>query len=118
MAATPKTGILEFTGQSGAKYIYSVYNTDVANAFVTWNRMGSAVAGSVNFITAPEHMQLTDCSVVTGIADTTTLLLFLDDGAIAGKLISWANCLNTLTTRSFPQIKISQGRKVQFQELA
>jgi hypothetical protein len=118
MAATPKTGVVEFTGRSGQKYVYSIYNSDVAAGFVTWNRMGAAGTGSVDFISAPEDMQLTDISTVTGIVDTTALLLFLDDGAIAGKLISWANVVNTLQHRSFPNIGIRAGRKVQFQEVA
>lgn len=118
MAATPKTGVIEFTGASGAKYAYSIYNSDVAASFVTWNRMGTAASGSVNFINAPEDMQITDISVVTGIVDTASILLFLDDGAVPGKLISWANVVNTLNSRSFPDVKIRKGRKVQFQQVA
>lgn len=118
MAATPKTGILIFQGRSGEKYTYSIYNSDVAASFVTWNRMGTAGTASPNFVTAPEDMKLIDVSVVTGIVDTTTLLLFLDDGAVAGKLISWANVLNSLTTRSFPEIGIRKGRKLQLQQVA
>lgn len=118
MAATPKTALLEFTGLSGAKYVYSIYNSDVSAAFVKWNRMGTAVSTSVDFITAPEHMQLTDVSSVTGIVDTASLLLFIDDGAVAGKLISWANVVNSIQSRSFPDLKISQGRKIQFQQVA
>lgn len=118
MAATPKTATVEFTGRSGQKYSYSIYNSDVASAFVTWNRMGAAGSGSVNFISAPEDMLLTDISSVTGIVDTTALLLFLDDGAVAGKLISWANVVNTQQTRSFPRFGVKAGRKVQFQQVA
>lgn len=118
MAATPKTGIVEFTGRSGKKYIYSIYNSDVASSFVTWSRMGTAGTGSPNFVTVPEDMRLTDISVVTGIADTTSLLLFKDDGAEAGVLISWANVLNSLQTRSFPSFGIKAGRKLQLQQVA
>lgn len=119
MAATPKVGNVEFTGlRTGKKYAYSIYNSDVAAAFVTWNRMGAAGTGSVTFITAPEDMVLSDVSVVTGIVDTANLLLFIDDGAVPGSLISWANVVNTLQNRQFPRLGISQGRKVQFQEVA
>lgn len=119
MAATPKTGTLTFYGvNSGQKYVYSIYNTDVANAFVKWSRMGTATSGSVDFITAPEPLILVDASVVTGIVDTQSLLLFIDDGAVPGKLISWANVVNTLNSRSFPEIKISKGKKIQLQEVA
>ena len=118
MAATPKVGSIEFTGASGQKYVYSIYNSDVANAFVTWSRMGAAGASSVNFITAPEDMIVSDISVVTGIVDTTQLLLFLDDGAVPGKLIQWANVVNTIQARSFPSFGVRRGRKVQLQEVA
>jgi len=118
MAATPKTGNFEFTGKSGTKYVYSIYDSDVAAGFIKWDRMKTAVSTSTDFITAPEDMVLTDVSVVTGIVDTASLLLFIDDGAVAGRLLSWANVVNTLQNRSFPTLKISKGRKVQFQQIA
>lgn len=119
MAATPKTGILEFTTRSGQKFSVGIYNSDVASAFLKMNKMGSASATvGVDFITAPEDMTLTDVSVVTGIVDTANLLLFIDDGAVPGRLVNWANCVNTLTSRSFPALKISKGRKIQFQQVA
>lgn len=118
MAATPKTGVIEFKGKSGQRYVYTIYNPDVAADFLNWDRMKTAGTGSVDFITAPEDMVITDISVVTGIVDTTALLLFLDDGAIAGKLVSWANVVNTLQARSFPNIGVKAGRKVQFQCVA
>lgn len=119
MVATPKTGTLTFRGdQSGRVYNYSIYDSDVAGAFVTWSLNGTAGSSSVNFISAPENMTLIDVSVVTGIVDTTAILLYLDDAAIPGTLTQWANVVNTLQKRSFPPLKIRGGRKVQFIEVA
>jgi hypothetical protein len=50
---------------------------------------------------------------VTGIADTTAVVLWLDDGPVPGSVVSWANVVNTSPFRSFPQLSISKGRKVQ-----
>lgn len=117
MAATPKNATVLFRGASGRMYSYSLYNSDVANAFAGWATTGAAGSGSVTFITAPENMTLVDISAVTGIADTTSLVLWLDDAPVRNTFISWANVLNSLQSRSFPPIGISQGRKVQFAEV-
>jgi hypothetical protein len=116
MVATPKTGTLIFRGRSGKAYSYSIYNSDVAAAFVTFATTGAAGTGSVNFITAPEDMVLEDISVVTGIVDTTSLVLWLDDGPVPGTVIQWANVVNTQPFRNFPKFGIKQGRKVQLAE--
>jgi len=117
MAATPKTGMLLLRGRSGKTYAYNIYNSDVANAFVTFATTGAAGTGSVTFITAPEDCVVADLSVVTGIVDTTSLVLWLDDGPVAGSVVLWANCVNTLPFRSIPQIGIKKGRKVQLAEV-
>jgi len=113
MAATPKTGTIRFRGRSGRDYAYAIYNPDVAASFNTFATTGAAGSGSVNFITAPEDITLVDVSVVTGIADTTAVVLWLDDGPVPGSVVSWANVVNTSPFRSFPQLSISKGRKVQ-----
>lgn len=117
MAATPKTGQISFTGKSGRQYNYNIYDSDVANAFITFATAGAAGTGSVTFITAPEDMVLTDVSVVTGIIDTTSLVLWLDDSPVGTALLLWANCVNTAPFRAFPRVGISKGRKVQFAEV-
>lgn len=117
MAATPKTCVALFRGASGRLYAYSLYNSDVSNAFVTWATTGTAGSGSVNFISAPENMQLVDISAVTGIADTTALLLWVDDAPVRNTYIAWANIVNTLQSRSFPPIAVAAGHKIQFAEV-
>lgn len=118
MVATPKTGTLQFRGKSGKQYAYSLYNSDVDEAFCTLATTGVAAAGSTDFITAPEDMMLEDISVVTGIADTTALVLWLDDGPVPNSIIQWANVVNTLPFRNFPRLGVKQGRKVQLQSAA
>lgn len=118
MAATPKTGFIKFRGlESNKEYTYSIYNSDVAGGFVTLATTATAGTGSVNFISAPENMVLVDVSVVTGIVDTTALLLWLDDGPIPNTFIQWAAVVNTLATRAVPALGIKKGRKVQFAEV-
>lgn len=117
MAATPKTGNVTLLGRSGKTYTYNIYNSDVSNAFVTWATAGAAGTGSVTFITAPEDCVIADMSVVTGIADTTSLVLWLDDGPVPGSVVLWANVVNTLASRFIPRIGIKKGRKVQFAEV-
>lgn len=111
---TATTGTLRFKGlRTGNEYVYSSYISDVVAAFTTWNRGGTAVAGSVNFVTAPEDMVLVDASFITGPTVMTLLQLVIDDGNVPGAIIQFANVVNTLTSRSFPRLGISKGRKVQ-----
>lgn len=117
MAAAPKVFNMRFEGKSGNKYAYSVYISDVNAAFVTFALTGTAGTGSTNFIMAPEDMKLIDFSGPTGLTDTTTGVIWLDDAPIRGGVLTWANCLNTLPSRSFPDIGIKGGRKVQIQQL-
>lgn len=118
MAAAPKNGTLTFRGKSGAQYAYSIYLSDVANAFTTWATTSSAASGSVNFITAPEDMMLEDISISAAPTDTTALVLWLDDAPVRNTIISDANITVSIQTRNFPRLKISQNRKVQFAQLA
>lgn len=118
MAATPKTGQLRFKGASGKVYTFSIYNSDVAAAFVTWNLNGTATTSNDNYFIAPETMTLQDVSVVTGIVDTTALLLYANGASQPGYLIQWANVVNTLTFRSFPPMTVKGGTRIQLQEIA
>lgn len=114
MAAAPKNAILTFRGdQTGKVYTYNVYLSDVNAAFGTWNLVKAAGTGDTNFITAPENMTLIDASVPTGLTDTTTGTLYINDGPVPNSLIAWAPIVNTLASRSFPVWKILGGRKVQ-----
>lgn len=116
MAAAPRVATLQFRGQSGKDYQYSVYLSDVNAAFATWNLVGTAGTGNTNYITAPENMTLVDAAVPTGLTDTTSGTFFLDDAPLANSIMSWALIVNTLPTRSFPKVGIRAGRKVQIQQ--
>jgi len=118
MAAAPQKGLLTFQGRSGAKYSYSIYASDVANAFVTFATTGVAGTGSTNFVIAPEDIQLIDASIVTGLTDTTALVLWLNDAPVPNSVIQDANIVNTIQNRSFPTLAIRSGRKVQFAQVA
>jgi len=117
MAAAPKNGVMTFKGRSGKFYSYNFYNSDVANAFVTFSTVGAATSSSTNFIIAPEDMMLVDASVVTGLTDTTNILLWLNDAPVPNTVIANANIVNTIQARAFPPVAISAGRKVQFAEV-
>lgn len=118
MAAAPRNLVLTFQGQSGKIYTYSAYASDVANAFTTWNLVGTAGANDTTFIQAPENIVLVDASVATGLTDTTSGTFFLDDAPLANSIMPWAPIVNTLPTRSFPRVGIKAGRKVQIKQNA
>lgn len=116
MAATPQNGTIRLLGvRSGRQYSISIYISDVAAAFVTFSLVGKAASTSVNFLTAPEDVVLADVSIVTGTADTTTLVPWSNDSPIpGGKLIPYAQVLTTIQTRSFPNVGWKSGSKIQF----
>lgn len=113
MAAAPKNAVLTFKGDSGRIYTYNVYFSDVNAAYATWNLIKAAGTGDTNFVIAPENVTLIDAAVPTGLTDTTTGTLVINDAPIPNSLIAWALIVNTLPTRTFPVWKISGGRKVQ-----
>lgn len=114
MAATPKTGQIRFKGRSGTPYSYNIYNPDVSGSPITWNLNGAAASTSDDNIIAPEDMEIVDESVVTGIVDTTSILLYANGAAKAGFITLWANVVNSNPVRSFPRFTVLRGTKVQF----
>lgn len=117
MAAAPRNAVLTFRGdQTGRIYTYSVYLSDVNAAFGTFNTVQAAGTGDTNFVTAPENITLIDASVPTGLTDTTTGTLWINDGPVPNSLMAWAPIVNTLPARSFPIWKIGGGRKVQIKQ--
>lgn len=115
MAATPKTGQARFLGlSSGKTLVYNIYNPDVSGSPITWNPNGAAVSGSDDNIICPEDMQLVDVSVVTGIVDTTSLVLYVNGAIKSGYLILWSNVVNSNPPpRLFPTFSVSKGAKLQ-----
>lgn len=108
---TPETGTINLKGRSGQMYTYSLYSSDVINAPLTFNTVGVAVATSQNFLIAPEDMVVSDISITTGNTVSTTFNFYANDMNL-GALCAEANILNTLTTRSFPQVGYKKGSKI------
>jgi len=108
---TPTNGVLTFRGVSGKDYSYNIYISDVAAAAVTFSTIGQAVAGSQNFIITPENGVIKDISVTTGPTVIFNLVPYVNDVS-SGQIISLANVINTIQSRSFPMIKIAGGRKL------
>lgn len=113
MAATPKTGQIVFKS-ARQTYAYNVYNPDVSGSPITWNLNGAAASTSDDNVIVPEDMDLSDVSVVTGIVDTTTLVLYTNGAAKAGYLILWSNVVSSNQNRSFPKFRLLKGTKLQF----
>jgi len=108
---TPTNGLLRLKGISGKEYSYNIYISDVANAPVTFSTVGQAVAGGQNFIITPEPCEIKDIAVTTGPTVIFNLVPYVNDVS-SGQIMSLANVINTLQTRSFPAVKINGGRKL------
>lgn len=104
-------GFLVFRGQSGRSYNISTYISDVLAASCTFNLNGVAVAGSQNFYLLPENCTLTDFTVASGAATTTTLVVQIND-ANTGNVIGLAANLSSLNTRQNPNIPFGKGMKL------
>ena len=107
---TPETGILTFSAMSGKKYSLSFYSSDVVGAYVTFSLTGLAGTGSQTFWNAPERVVLTGASIITGQTVSTIGRVQANDIDI-GTPLAWANIVNTLATRDFPQVGINAGTK-------
>lgn len=108
---TTTNGVLRLTGVSGKDYSYNIFISDVVGAALTFSTVGAAVAGSQNFIITPEPVILDDISVTTGPTVIFNLVPYVNDVS-SGQIIALANVINTLQNRSFPNVKISGGRKL------
>lgn len=119
MAAAPRNALLTFMSADRKRtYTYNVYLSDVAAAFARFNTVQAAGASDETFITAPEDMFLADASVPTGLTDTTSGTLWINDGPVANSIMAWSTITSTLSSRSFPVWKIRGGRKVQIKQNA
>jgi hypothetical protein len=108
---TAGTGAITFTSADGLRdYTWSVYSSDVIGAFTTFNKNGLAVAGSQNFFLIPEAGYISDMQLPTSNTVTTAWVPQVNDGN-SGSVVPLAAILATLTTRSFPKLRISGGRK-------
>jgi len=105
-------GINPQTGQpNGNEYALNIYISDVLAAPVTFNLNGPAVAGSPTFYITPELCRFKDVSITTGPTVMTNLVPQSND-VNSGSVFPIANCLTTITTRSFPRLRYNAGRKL------
>lgn len=112
---TPENGTLVLKGTSGREYAINLYSSDVLAANVTMSLTGLAGAGSQTFYIIPEDCVVKDISVHTGQTVATVWVPYVNDVPV-GAVIPFAAILDTLAYRSFPQLKISGGRKFTIQQ--
>lgn len=111
MAATPRSGTFTFRSKaSGLTSSVDFYNGDVLAANITLSKQAAAVSTSPTFVTFSEDMILVDASIATGIADTTGIILTLDDVRTATAL-RMANYVNTLATRPAVGLLVKAGQR-------
>lgn len=111
---TPENGMVILRGlRTGREYAYNIYSSDVVGAAVTWSTNGIAGTGSQTFILIPEDCILKDVSIATGQTVSTNWIIQVND-VPTGSIVSIANAINTLQTRSIPNIPIAGGKKLTF----
>lgn len=119
MAAAPKNLAMTIRNDSNGQIVqYDGYVSDVVGAFVKWAKAGTAAATSTDFITLGFPGTLVDISVPTGLTDTTKVLVWANDAIQPGTQIVYSQIVNTLTTRSFPSLKIGPNTKLQLNQIA
>lgn len=119
MAATPKTGVINFRGLT-TKTLYSkaIYNADVNGTYCRIDNGGGTpgATGGENFAVFSEPVVLESCSFVTGIVDTLNVRVMIDYNP-TNYTINWADSVNTLPTRPVFNIGISAGRRISFMQI-
>lgn len=96
--------------RSGKDYAYNFYSSDVLAAYCTFSVNGVAVAGSTNFVGAPEDCFVKDISFANSNTVTTNLV-FQRNEANAGP-VPIAGVLTTITVRAVPNIQYRAGDKI------
>lgn len=114
---TAGNGSMTWVGDSGRQYVYSFYSSDVVGAYITFSTTGLAVAGSQNFLLAPETMTLKDVSFTSSNTVSTAFTLEVGDQA-AGIVLPIANVLTSVVGRGnlIPNVRISAGRKIAWKQ--
>jgi len=117
MAATPKNHTLLLQDGAGKTKNISVYDSDVANAFATLDMSAKAGTASLNFITFPFPVRISDFSCTTGTADTTVLQVFIN-GVPTGDIIDKVTYVSTSANRPPLSVVVPAGARLQIKELA
>lgn len=109
MAAAPQNATLFARGRSGKIYTVDVYLSDVANAQGNMNPSGAAGTGSLQYWRPEEDIKITDFSIVTGMTDTKGVNITYNGAIGTGRLLRYANQLNTLATRGSLNLFVPAG---------
>jgi hypothetical protein len=93
-----QNGTITFVAKNGRTYTVDVYSPDAAATFLTFNPTGPAAAGSPTQFRIPEDCVLTDVSVAAS-PTATNFGFTVNNGAVIGGMVRYANVLNTLPYR-------------------
>jgi hypothetical protein len=108
---TATTGTLKFRGRDGRTLDVSIYISDVAAAFWTFDYSGVAGTGSPNFLSLPPGTIWDLTEMVTLLAPTvSTISTLLVDGQPTGKMVAIGTTLVTLATRSHVDFSVMGGK--------
>lgn len=119
MAATPKNATLTFVGlQTGKTYAVDAYVSDVDKAFVNLDSGSGSSSTSNTFWIAPENVRLTDFAMITGTADTVSIIPLSDYNIVPGQRFRYTVYLTSLNNRPPINIPFAAGRRISFLQSA
>ena len=103
-----QNGSMTLVAKNGRTYIVDVYTPDAAATFQTFNPTGAAAAGSPTQFRIPEDCVLTDYSFAAA-PTATNFGITVNNGAVIGGMVRYANILNTLPYRIPLRIPLKGG---------
>ena len=112
MGATPQYASFYFVGhKTGKTYSVDAYVSDVNGARVNFDEGAGAGAGTADFITFEEPVQLKDFSIITGTADTEKVRL-VSGGKPTRHVLRYSLFLNTLANRPQLAVNFAAGTRI------
>jgi len=111
MAATPQYGTFVLLGQSSRVYNVDAYFSDVADALVNFDGGAGASSTSPQSFTCPENVILIDQSIVSGMVDTTKIMV-LRNNQPSGDFLRYTQHLTTSAFRSQVRIGFLAGTEL------
>lgn len=114
MGATPRYAAAVFRRQDGSTFVVDTYFSDVNGAVATFDVGAGASATSQQWWTTPEPVTLIDIVLATGMADTHSFGLTLNNAPLKGARFQHVPFLNTNVDRPPVCIPIPAGVNVGF----
>jgi hypothetical protein len=103
-----QNGTITMVSKSGRTYLVDVYAPDAAGGFMTFNPTSTAASTSPTQFRVPENVVITDYSFAA--APTATAFgLTVNNSAVIGGMIRYANVLNSLPYRIPLRIPLNGG---------